>query len=129
MIAIMIFFKNKFINKLWILKVNPKKWIFKSRCLCKFHENQKQVNNLNFFGECCWKHICLPFPTRRHVVFFHDAANLGLKSHIQHPVCFIQDQESTVSEEKIGDILRHNQKSTPNNEHTKVTLYTYQNLF
>ena len=48
---------------------------------------------LNLFGECGAEHEGLPLSSWWHVVLLHNATDLGLKSHVQHPVSLVKDQE------------------------------------
>ena len=47
---------------------------------------------LDLLGEGGREHHCLPLPHAGHVVLLHDAADLWLKPHVQHPICLIQHQ-------------------------------------
>lgn len=49
--------------------------------------------HLDLLGKSGRKHECLSLASRGHGVLLHNAANLGLKSHIQHAVSLIQHQE------------------------------------
>lgn len=52
---------------------------------------------LNLFGESGGEHECLSFSNIRHVVLLNNAANLGLETHVQHTISFIQNKESVKS--------------------------------
>jgi hypothetical protein len=47
---------------------------------------------LNLFGKCCRKHKCLSLASLRHCILLYNTSDLWFKAHIQHTVCFIQDQ-------------------------------------
>ena len=47
---------------------------------------------LYLFGKCCRKHKRLPLTSFRHCILLYNTSDLWFKTHIQHTVCFIQDQ-------------------------------------
>ena len=46
--------------------------------------------HLDLLGEGGGEHEGLPLAGGRHVVLLHDAADLGLEPHVQHPVGLVQ---------------------------------------
>lgn len=51
------------------------------------------VTHLNLLGEGGTEHHSSPLPSRWHSVLLDYTTDLGLKTHVQHSVSFIQDQE------------------------------------
>ena len=63
----------------------------------RFHESKKAHKfYLNFSGKCCTEHKRLPLSRTRHFILQHNPSDLWLKSHVQHPICLIQDQISAI---------------------------------
>lgn len=49
---------------------------------------------LDLLWESSTEHHGLANALRRHCILLHDASNLRFKSHVQHAVSLIQDQEA-----------------------------------
>lgn len=51
--------------------------------------------DLYFLGESGREHESLTCASRGHVILLNYTPNLRLKTHVQHSVCLVQNQEST----------------------------------
>ena len=56
-----------------------------------------KLGYLNFFWKSSAEHECLSVSRDGHGIFFNDATDLGLETHIQHSIGFIQNEISKES--------------------------------
>lgn len=62
----------------------------------KISEKKKNFIYLNFLWKSCTEHKSLAFSNSWHGVFLNNTTDLRFKPHVQHSICFIQNEESVV---------------------------------
>ncbi len=83
---------------------------------------------LHFSRELGTEQKRLSFSCVWHVLFFHNAPNMGFKAHVEHPVSILEYEVSDLAQREVSPFNQIHQTSWSGNENLSITPFQFAQL-